>query len=63
MLKSFNYERQDEISRYIEENKNAFVGTESHRILNKIVELRSTKFLLKCYTSMKITDEYIQQNK
>lgn len=39
MLTSFNYERQDEISRYIEENENAFVGTESHRLLNKIEEL------------------------
>ncbi|MGG0506264.1 hypothetical protein ABE078_02170 [Priestia megaterium] len=39
MLTNLSYERQDEISRYIEENQNAFVGTELHRILNKIVEL------------------------
>ncbi|OLS40833.1 hypothetical protein [Bacillus sp. MRMR6] len=39
MLTTINYERQDEISRYISENENAFVGTESHLILGKIQEL------------------------
>jgi hypothetical protein len=39
MLTTFNYERQDEISRYISENENALVGTESHLILGKIQEL------------------------
>lgn len=39
LSKNLSYERQDEISRYVEENENAYVGTESHRILNKIVEL------------------------
>lgn len=35
----FNYERMDDIARYIEENKDALKGTERHRILNKITEL------------------------
>lgn len=38
-MTNYYYERMDNISRYIEENKDALVGTERHRILNKILEM------------------------
>lgn len=37
--KILNYERMDQIARYIDENPTALVGTERHRILNEIVEM------------------------